>query len=75
MQNKCNYKITFIEARNEDLRKQIDVAKKQREEACVNAKRLAEENFHLENHLCDICMEIHELKVENERLIKKKQHV
>lgn len=69
----CCNKICEIESENYALRHRITIAKLKRKDACQNAKLLAEENFHLENKLCELCVQIHDLKMENEDLITKQQ--
>lgn len=71
MRRICEYnsKIKALEEQNETLKKELLLSRKKRVEASNNAEKLAEENFYLENCLCEICFEIHELRRENQDLM------
>lgn len=71
MRRICEYnsKIKALEEQNETLKKELLLSRKKRVEASNNAEKLAEENFYLENCLCEVCVEIHELRRENQDLM------
>lgn len=69
-----DYKLAALQAENAQLKKLIIQAKKKRIEASYYAEQLAEANFYLENCLCDVYLEINNLKLDNGRMVAKKQH-
>lgn len=73
-QHTYEYKIKHLENANKALLEQLISTKKKREEASNNAGHLAEQNFYLQNCLCEVYTEIGNLTTENERLVLEKRH-
>lgn len=63
-----------LQTENEALKKLIIQAKKKRIEASKYAEKLAEANYYLENCLCEVYIEIHNLKRDNGNLVMNKHH-